>query len=93
MRASRIWEAHDFRAFVERLSGRVVNSLSKYLHVSGAVDEYNLGVASGYQQTEVWKFGHTVGYSIAYEVAQYMAVQVIDIDNPAAETYSHAFGE
>jgi hypothetical protein len=42
MRTARIRESHNFGAFVESLSGGIINGLAEYLHLISALHKHNL---------------------------------------------------
>ena len=93
MRAAGIGEPHHFSTFVEGFAGCVVNCLTDDFHIVVVPDQDQLGVPSRYQKGQEGEVWHPVVGLTAHEMAQHVAVEMIDFDQGNPQSERHPFGE
>ena len=85
VRTAGIWQPHHFCAFVESLSGGIVDGLAYDFHIIVATDHHQLRVAARNQKCKERKLGHTVVGILPYKMAQHMAVEMIHLHQRHAQ--------
>lgn len=92
-RSAGITEVHDFSSLVDGFARRVVDSLTKDLHVEMAAKEQNLGMSSRDEETDKRKLWHAAVVILLDEMGEHMGLEVVDFQEGDIQSLRKTFGK